>query len=52
MTIYDQKEIFIVTNPNAELAESPALWSNNSGLISGMQDYFTILWNTAQEQPE
>lgn len=50
MTIYDQREIFIISNPNAPISESPALWSNNSSLISGMQDYFTILWVTTQEK--
>lgn len=52
MTIYDQREILIITNPNARMSESPALWSNNSSLISGMQDYFTILWMTALKKPE
>ena len=51
MTIYDRKEILIITNPHARLSESPALWSNNSSLISGMWDYFTILWTTALEEP-
>ena len=51
MTIYDRKEILIFTDPNARLSESPALWSNNPSLISGMQNYFTILWTTALEEP-
>ncbi|MGD2066847.1 MAG: helix-turn-helix domain-containing protein [Candidatus Bathyarchaeota archaeon] len=51
MTIYDRKEILIITDPNARLSDSPALWSNNLGLISGMWDYFTILWTTALEEP-
>jgi hypothetical protein len=51
MTIYDRKQILIFTDPNARLSESPALWSNNPSLISGMQDYFTILWTTALEEP-
>ena len=51
MTIYDRKEILIITNPNARMSESPALWSNNPSLISGMRDYFTILWITALEEP-
>jgi hypothetical protein len=51
MAIYDRKEILIITNPHARLSESPALWSNNSSLISGMCDYFTILWTTAMEEP-
>ena len=52
MTIYDQREIFIFTNPDARMSESPALWSNNSSLICGMRDYFTSLWITALEKPE
>jgi len=51
MTIYDRKEILIFTDPNARLSESPALWSNNPSLISGMQNYFTILWTTALDEP-
>ena len=51
MTIYDRKEILIFTDPNARLSESPALWSSNLSLISGMQNYFTILWTTALEEP-
>ena len=47
MTIYDRKEILIFTDPKARLSESPALWSSNLSLISGMQNYFTSLWNTA-----
>lgn len=52
MTLHDQKEIFLFTNPNARMAESPALWSNNPSLISGMRDYFTIQWITALDKPE
>ena len=51
MTIYDRKEILIFIDPNARLSESPALWSSNLSLISGMQNYFTILWTTALEEP-
>ena len=51
MTIYDQKEICIITKPNARLSESPALWSKNPSLISGMRDYFKILWTTALKEP-
>ena len=51
MTIYDRKEILIITDPNARMSESPALWSNNPSLISGMRDYFTIVWTTALKEP-
>ena len=51
MTIYDQKEILLITDPTARLSESPALWSNNHSLISGLGDYFIILWTTALKVP-
>ena len=50
MNIYDQKEILLVTDPKARLVESPALWSNNSSLISGMHHYFSCLWTAAQKK--
>ena len=44
--IFDGKELFIatVTKPNA--GESPALWTNNSGLIRILEDYFKMKWKT------
>jgi sugar-specific transcriptional regulator TrmB len=52
MNIYDQNEILLITNPNARIAESPALWSNNQSLVSGMQKYFTFLWTEALKKPK
>jgi sugar-specific transcriptional regulator TrmB len=49
VTVYDKKELLIVTSPTADLAESPALLSNNSSLLKIIQDYFEILWITALE---
>ncbi len=47
--VYDRNEFFIIENPHAGLQESPALWSNNSSLISLAKDLFEILWVTAME---
>jgi hypothetical protein len=52
LSIYDNKEILIVLNPEKDLSESPALWSSNSSIVAAMQDYFDILWITAMEKPE
>ncbi len=47
--IYDKKEVFIIVDPKRDLPGSPALWSNNSSLISLAEDYFEVLWLTARE---
>jgi len=52
-SIFDKKEVLIITKPSSELCcESPALWSNNSSLVNIVEDYFEILWMTASEKPE
>ncbi|MCW4015447.1 MAG: hypothetical protein NWF06_03675 [Candidatus Bathyarchaeota archaeon] len=52
VSIYDQREILVIADPNVELLESTALWSNSSSLIAGMRDYYNILWMTALEEPK
>jgi sugar-specific transcriptional regulator TrmB len=52
MAIYDKKEVFIYIEPKADLMESPALWSNNSSVVSMAADFFEILWITAMESSE
>ena len=52
MVMYDKKEVFIFTNPTAQLKESPALWSNVPSIVAMVEDYFEILWSTAMEKPE
>ena len=52
MAIYDSKEVFIFIEPEADLTESPALWSNNSSVVSMAKDCFEILWITALENPD
>jgi len=48
--IYDKKELFIIVDPKSDLAGSPALWTNNQSLISLVQEYFEMLWLTAEEE--
>jgi len=50
--IYDNKEAFIIINPDTDLPGSPALWFNNSSFITLVDEYFKILWLTAMEQPK
>jgi sugar-specific transcriptional regulator TrmB len=47
--IYDKKEAFLIVKPEKDLPGSPALWSNNPGLIALAKDYFETLWLTAME---
>ncbi|MGB9959582.1 MAG: TrmB family transcriptional regulator [Candidatus Bathyarchaeales archaeon] len=46
--IYDQKEIFIITDPEASLNKASALWSNNQSIISLAQQFFENLWITPE----
>jgi len=48
--IYDEKEVFVIVNPKMELADSPALWSNNQSLIHLAQNYFEVLWTTSMKK--
>ena len=45
MAIYDKKKVFIFTKPDANLKDSPALWSNNSSLVNIANKYFEGIWN-------
>lgn len=49
VTVYDKKEVFIITSPTADLAESPALWSNNPNLLAIVNTCFEAMWTTALE---
>lgn len=51
LSVYDKKEILIIKYPQKDLPESPALWSSNHSILFAMQDYFDILWITANEEP-
>jgi sugar-specific transcriptional regulator TrmB len=44
LTICDDKEVFILVNETADLGKSPALWSNNKGLLVVARSYFEMLW--------
>ena len=42
--IFDDNEVFLITDPGAELLDSPALWSNNCSLIEALTNCFDNLW--------
>lgn len=50
--IYDKKEVFIIVNPQMDIPDSPAFWSNNQSIVAMAQDYFDNLWNNATENPD
>ena len=50
--VFDKKELLIIEDPRKDLSESPALWTNNLSLINAIQDYFSVLWVTALDEPE
>ena len=52
IAMYDKREVYIFTEPDADLTESPALWSNYPSLISVIDDFFEVLWSTAMERPQ
>ena len=41
--IIDDQEIFLITDPNTELSESSALWSNNKSLIAATKNCFELV---------
>jgi sugar-specific transcriptional regulator TrmB len=47
LSIYDEKEALITSSAKARIGESPALWTNNSGLVKALQEYFETLWLTS-----
>ncbi len=49
LSVFDNKEVLLVTTATAGLPESPALWSNNNSLVKLANNYFEILWITAIE---
>jgi len=49
--LYDKKEVFIATFPSHGAFQSPALWSNNSSIITVFQEHFERAWITAMENP-
>jgi len=50
MSVYDKKEAWVCTCTHPVLEECPTLWTDNSCLLSILQDYFDILWLTAVER--
>ena len=52
IAMYDRREVYIFTEPEADLTESPALWSNYPSLVGVIDDFFEVLWSTAMERPQ
>ena len=48
--IFDRTRILIDTSATVGLTEAPTLWSNNSVLLSIVQDFFEIMWVTAMDE--
>ena len=44
MAIIDDKEVFLMNEPNSNLEESSALWSNNQSLITALSTCFDSFW--------
>ena len=51
MVKYDNREVFVFTDPTADLKASPALWSNDPSIIGMAEDYFETWWNKATKEP-
>lgn len=47
--LIDNKEILLMTSAKVGYLESPAVWSNNPGLIELAQGYFELTWTTLSE---
>ncbi|MCW4046987.1 MAG: hypothetical protein NWE99_05420 [Candidatus Bathyarchaeota archaeon] len=45
--IIDGEEVLIMTSAKSDMAESPALWSNNPCLLALAQSYFLTMWNSS-----
>ncbi len=51
MGIYDKKEMIVVEDPQSNLSDSPALWTNNQSMVILAQNYFDNLWRKATDEP-
>lgn len=46
----DDKELDIFTKASKDVADSPALYTNNSMLIKLIKNYFELIWNSAMKE--
>jgi sugar-specific transcriptional regulator TrmB len=44
--LIDNREVLLITSAEVGYSESPAVWSNNPGLIELAQGYFELTWST------
>lgn len=42
--IIDDREIFLMTKPQSDLTQSPALWSNNQSIVTALSTCFDHIW--------
>lgn len=42
--IIDDREIFLMTKPQSDLTQSPALWSNNQSIVTALSTCFDHFW--------
>ncbi len=45
--IIADKDVFLMIDPQADLPESSALWSNNNSLITALKACFTMFYKTS-----
>ena len=43
--IVDEQEAFMITQPQSDLVESSALWTDNTSLIAVLTAFFELCWN-------
>ncbi len=51
MSLYDDREVLLLTSPDMGPSGSPMLWSSNDSIILMGKIYFENLWKKASEQP-
>jgi sugar-specific transcriptional regulator TrmB len=49
--IYDNKDVIMIEDPHQDLTCSPAMWTNNQGMLIMAQNYFENLWRKSNEKP-
>lgn len=47
LSIFDSKEVILSVFTDGGFASSPALWSNNSSLVTMAESYFETIWRSA-----
>ncbi len=48
IAIYDDKEVFVITNIEATLKNSSSLWSSNKSIVGLAKHYFETMWKSSK----